>query len=169
MQIRTMAAAVAFVLGVVSAGFSQETTGALRGRVFDAQGLPVPGVTVTVTGPEGAKIAVADSDGRFNFPFLTPGTYSVRAELDNSRGRLRPEMFGKIRHVEGTTRLPVVPVGAVIQREGSPLVYREVTRGVFEPVTVTLGERVGERVAIRSGLQTGARVVTDGVMLLQSK
>jgi len=96
-------------------------------------------------------------------------TVKVHAELDNSRGRLRPEMFGRIRHVEGTTRMPVVPVGAVVQGEGSSVVYREVTRGVFEPVDVTLGERLGERVAIKSGLESGARVVTDGVMLLRSK
>jgi hypothetical protein len=60
---------------------AQETTGTLRGRVSDSQGLAVPGVVVTATGPQGAKTATSDQDGRFNMPFLTPGLYTVRAEL----------------------------------------------------------------------------------------
>jgi outer membrane receptor protein involved in Fe transport len=60
---------------------AQETTGKIDGRVVDAQGLAVPGVTVTATGPQGSKNTTADADGRFSIPFLTPGTYSLRAEL----------------------------------------------------------------------------------------
>src|SRR5512135_1212197 len=61
--------------------FAQETTGQITGRVVDAQGLAVPGVSVTVTGTQGAKTTTTGGDGRFTSPFLTPGTYSVRAEL----------------------------------------------------------------------------------------
>ena len=34
---------------------AQETTGKIEGRVTDAQGLAVPGATVTATGPQGSK------------------------------------------------------------------------------------------------------------------
>ena len=61
--------------------FAQETTGKLQGRAIDAQGLPVPGATVTATGPQGDKSATTDADGRFTIPFLTPGVYIVRAQL----------------------------------------------------------------------------------------
>ena len=64
-----------------SAASAQETTGTLTGKLTDTQGLAVPGATVTVTGPQGAKTFTTDTDGRFNAPFLTPGTYTVRAEL----------------------------------------------------------------------------------------
>jgi len=60
---------------------AQETTGQISGRILDNQGLPVPGATVTVTGPQGTKTIASDADGRFSVPFLTPGSYSVRAEL----------------------------------------------------------------------------------------
>jgi outer membrane receptor protein involved in Fe transport len=60
---------------------AQETTGTLEGRITDTQGLAVPGATVTVTGPQGAKSFVTDGEGRFQAPFLTPGRYDVRAEL----------------------------------------------------------------------------------------
>src|SRR5262249_3463728 len=60
---------------------AQETTGQITGRILDNQGLAVPGATVTVTGPQGAKTIATDADGRFSVPFLTPGVYVVRAEL----------------------------------------------------------------------------------------
>lgn len=61
--------------------FAQETTGAMSGRVVDAQGLPVPGASVIVTGGQGVKQATSDGDGRFAIAFLTPGQYDVRVEL----------------------------------------------------------------------------------------
>ena len=64
--------------GVASA---QDTTGSLTGRLEDSQGLGLPGVTVTATGQQGAKSAVTDNDGSYRIPFLTPGSYVVKAEL----------------------------------------------------------------------------------------
>src|SRR5947207_6651766 len=80
MRVRTMAALFVF-MAAVSAAFAQETTGAIRGRVVDVQGGAMPGVTVTAIGGQGAKTTVSDAEGRYNIPFLTPGTYTVRAEL----------------------------------------------------------------------------------------
>lgn len=82
MYARISAFIVAFALAITGLAAAQESTsGAITGRVVDGQGLPVPGAAVTVTGPQGAKSAVTDADGRFNMPFLTPGAYAVRAEL----------------------------------------------------------------------------------------
>jgi cobalt-zinc-cadmium efflux system membrane fusion protein len=97
----------------------------------------------------------------------TTRTIKVRAEMDNAQGRLRPEMFGRIRHVGGSQQLPVVPAAAIVQSEGSSIVYREISKGVFEPVTIVPGDRAGDRVAVRSGVKVGDRIVTDGVMLLK--
>jgi hypothetical protein len=49
-------------LGCVIAGAAaaQDTGGTLAGRTVDAQGLPLPGVAVTVTGAQGARTAVSD-------------------------------------------------------------------------------------------------------------
>ena len=74
----TLVAVLALVL--VQPVLAQETTGTLTGRVVDAQGLVVPGATVTITGGQGIKSATCDEQGRFSVPFLTPGTYTVRAE-----------------------------------------------------------------------------------------
>jgi outer membrane receptor protein involved in Fe transport len=74
----TLVAVLALVL--VRPVLAQETTGTLTGRVVDAQGLVVPGAAVTITGGQGVKSATCDEQGRFSVPFLTPGTYTVRAE-----------------------------------------------------------------------------------------
>ena len=95
-------------------------------------------------------------------------TIKVRAEMDNRAGRFRPEMFGSIRHVESTTLLPVVPVEAVMQSDGQNIVYREVSKGVFEPVAVKLGNRETGRIGVEQGLKKGDRIIVDGVMLLKS-
>jgi hypothetical protein len=59
-----------------------ETTSAIVGRVTDATRASLPGALVTVVNVEtGLKRTVrTDADGRFNFPQLIPGVYSVQVE-----------------------------------------------------------------------------------------
>ncbi len=67
------------------AAFSQgETTSAIIGQVSDASGAAVPGATVTVTNKETGlrRSASTDDSGRFNFPQLKPGAYSVNVEAE---------------------------------------------------------------------------------------
>jgi hypothetical protein len=61
-----------------------ETTSAIMGAVTDPTGAAIPGATVTVTSVEnGLRRSVkTDDSGRFSFPQLKPGIYSVRAEVD---------------------------------------------------------------------------------------
>jgi cobalt-zinc-cadmium efflux system membrane fusion protein len=96
-------------------------------------------------------------------------TVKVRAELDNPHGRFRPEMFGSIRHTEGTRSLPVIPAGAVIQAEGHSSVFVEAAPGKFRQTEVTLDQRTGDMVGVLSGLKTGDRIVVDGAMLLKNQ
>src|SRR5271168_4650490 len=61
-----------------------ETTSAIVGQVSDASGAAVPGAAVTITNREiGLKRSVrTDESGRFNFPQLKPGAYSVNVEAE---------------------------------------------------------------------------------------
>lgn len=94
-------------------------------------------------------------------------TIKVRAEINNPAGMLRPEMFGKIRHVESTESRPVVPDGAIIQDETRSTVFLERSAGHFQQTPVTLGAHVPQGVAVLSGVRPGDRVVVDGAMLLK--
>src|ERR1700680_562589 len=65
--------------------FSQgETTSAIVGQVSDASGAAVAGAAVTVTNNETGlrRSASTDDSGRFNFPQLKPGAYSVKVEAE---------------------------------------------------------------------------------------
>ena len=66
----------------VKAPAQGETTSAIVGQVRDTTDAVVPGATVTITNHETGlkRSARTDDAGRFNFPQLKPGTYSVRAE-----------------------------------------------------------------------------------------
>ena len=75
------AIALSLMLAWSASGSAQETTGTLQGRIVDTQGLAVPGATVTAAGPQGTKTAVSGEEGRFSIPFLVPGSYAVRVEL----------------------------------------------------------------------------------------
>jgi cobalt-zinc-cadmium efflux system membrane fusion protein len=94
-------------------------------------------------------------------------TVKVQAELDNSHGRLRPEMYGSIHHIESTKLTPVVPAGAVIQSGEHSMVFVENGTGRFERRPITIGPRAGDVVRVVSGLSQGDTVVVDGAMLLQ--
>ncbi len=66
-----------------------ETTSAIIGDVRDATNAVVAGATVTITSQETGlkRSARTDDAGRFNFPQLKPGTYSVKAEAQGFEPR----------------------------------------------------------------------------------
>jgi len=72
-----------------------ETTSAIQGQVTDATGAAVSGATVTITGQDtGAKRKVkTDEAGRFNFPQLKPGTYTVRIEAQGFEPQQADSVF----------------------------------------------------------------------------
>ena len=61
-----------------------DTTSAIFGQVTDATNAAIPGATVRVTNRETGlqRTGKTDEEGRFNFPQLRPGTYSVKVEAD---------------------------------------------------------------------------------------
>jgi cobalt-zinc-cadmium efflux system membrane fusion protein len=95
-------------------------------------------------------------------------TVKVQAEMNNSDGQLRPEMYGRIHHIESVATMPVVPIGAVVQSSDRTVVYVETAPGRFDERTVTVGKRAGDVVRVVSGVQPGDSVVVDGAMLLKS-
>jgi hypothetical protein len=63
--------------------------GAIGGTIADASGAVLPGVTVTLSNPQGSlggnQTAVTDERGAFQFLRLVPGSYSVSADLQGFR------------------------------------------------------------------------------------
>jgi len=88
-MVRGSIAALACVLALASAlpvwaqGGGASSTGTIQGRVSDAQGAVLPGVTVTATSPSmlGPQSTVTSESGTYRFPAVPPGTYTVTYEL----------------------------------------------------------------------------------------
>src|SRR5688572_8876970 len=68
------------VLHGVASG-QESTSGTIEGTVEDAQGVPLPGVTVTLSSSEGPKTRTTDVDGRFIFAQLPAGIYTLKAQI----------------------------------------------------------------------------------------
>jgi len=75
-----LASAVLVVLSVLPLQAQQSGT-SLSGSVVDESGAALPGATVLINGPGGAKQQLTAGDGRFTFTGITPGTYTLTASL----------------------------------------------------------------------------------------
>jgi Ca-activated chloride channel family protein len=81
MRTRMWASVVVVLVCLVSAFLvAQVELGALYGTVVDASGLPIPGATVNITGPE-KRTTVTDSRGEFSFVKLRSGDYEIESSL----------------------------------------------------------------------------------------
>jgi hypothetical protein len=73
---------LALCLTLIAAGaFAQFQTGNIYGKVQAKDGSALPGVTVTLTGVGAPQNSITDGQGGFRFLNLSPGTYSLKAEL----------------------------------------------------------------------------------------
>ena len=72
-------------LGLLStAAVAQQLTGTMAGVVKDSQGAVVPGVTITASSETltgGARTAVTDETGNYQFTALPPGVFNVSFEM----------------------------------------------------------------------------------------
>jgi Cu(I)/Ag(I) efflux system membrane fusion protein len=113
-----------------------------------------------VTGRVVAIVPTAQAESR---------TLTVRIELPNRGGRLRPGMFATV-HLggEGGSGL-LVPSEAVIRTGKRDLVMVAGPGGRYRPVEVRLGREGGGRTEILAGLAEGQKVVASGQFLLDSE
>jgi hypothetical protein len=80
------------------------TTGALFGIVSGADGQPLPGATINLTGPalQGARATTTNAGGEYRFPLLPPGTYRVEAILSGFEPRTREDVVVSLNKVTRT-------------------------------------------------------------------
>ena len=77
------AVTVVFAASAFAQGGGASSTGTIQGRVADAQGAVLPGVTVTATSPAliQPQTTVTSETGNYRFPAVPPGTYELSFEL----------------------------------------------------------------------------------------
>jgi Carboxypeptidase regulatory-like domain len=144
---------------------AQDTTGSVTGRITDAQGLAVPGVTVTATGPQGMRIVITDGEGRFTVPFLTPGTYRVHAELQGFTPVDRPDVQVRLgQTVELALNLRIGALTETVRVVGGPPTVdtRSTTIGAsLDSATLSrlpVGRRFSDTLYLAPGVSSGGSV-----------
>ena len=114
----------------------------------------------TFTGQVIAILPTAQADSR---------TLTVRIELANRGGRLRPGMFASISLGGDTRTTLLVPSEAVIRTGTRTLVMLATGDGRYHPAEVRIGREAGGQTEILEGLSTGEKVVVSGQFLLDSE
>src|SRR5580700_6340273 len=118
---------MAIVLIFVKLAHGQgETTSAIVGSVVDQSSAAISGAIVTVTNVEnGLKRSVkTDEAGRFSFPQLKPGVYSVKAEADRFEAQQNNSVSAQLGQKQTVDfRLNIAAASATVQvQEQAPLI-----------------------------------------------
>lgn len=97
-------------------------------------------------------------------------TVKVRTDVDNSLGKLKPEMFATIFITTGVVSdVLAIPGEAVQTDENKKIVFVDKGNGGFEKREVSLGRQVDSFYHVMDGVKAGERVVTKGSFLLKSE
>ncbi len=90
-------------------------------------------------------------------------TFPVEISVENKDTRVRPGMFGKVTVNFGTQTRVVVPDQAVVKQAGSGNYYVfTYADGKVKRNNVELGQRMGDRYELLSGIESGSNVVIAG-------
>jgi hypothetical protein len=153
------------VASAMAARAQETTTGSIAGKVVDTQNLPVPGATITLTTPQGPRTFVTDSDGAFFAPYLTPGSYAIKVELQGFRTLDRQNIDVRLgQRLELTLPLQVGALTeAVSVTGGAPVVdTSSTTTGVVLDSEmlqrVPVGRRFSDTLYIAPGVSSGGQV-----------
>ena len=93
----------------------------------------------------------------------------LRLEVSNPGFVLRPDMFVDVDFETRIRSAITLPVDAVLDSGVRKTVFVDRGGGYFEPRGVETGARLGDRIAIASGLAPGERVVVSGNFLIDSE
>ncbi|MBX3565885.1 MAG: efflux RND transporter periplasmic adaptor subunit [Sphingomonas sp.] len=96
-------------------------------------------------------------------------TLTVRIELANRGGRLRPGMFASVALEGDAKQVLLVPSEAVIRTGTRAIVMLAAGDGRYHPAEVRIGRDAGGQTEIIAGLAPGEKVVASGQFLLDSE
>src|ERR1700685_3374377 len=120
-----LAAAIVVIFVKLAQG-QGETTSAIAGAVVDPAGAAISGAIVAVTNVEnGLKRSVkTDDSGRFSFPQLKPGMYSVKADADRFEAQQNSSVSAQLGQKQTVDfRLNIASASAtVLVQEQAPLI-----------------------------------------------
>ncbi|MCC6274009.1 MAG: efflux RND transporter periplasmic adaptor subunit [Deltaproteobacteria bacterium] len=104
-------------------------------------------------------------------PTLNPATRTatLRFSLANPEGKLKPDMYLKVRLKSEGEPVLAIPSEAVVDTGLRQLAYLEVAPGRYEARELKLGRRGTAFVEVLKGLQENDRIVVNGNFLIDSE
>lgn len=96
-------------------------------------------------------------------------TLTVRIELPNRGGRLRPGMFANVGFGGSSRSALLVPSETLIRTGRRTLVMLALDKGRYQPAEVRTGAEAEGRTEILAGLAEGEKVVASGQFLIDSE
>ncbi|MCI1270666.1 MAG: efflux RND transporter periplasmic adaptor subunit [Sphingobium sp.] len=148
-------------LGTVwlNAAVPEAIAGPLRpGQTVQATLAAFPGETLS--GRVSAILPQTQADSR---------TLTVRIELPNRGGRLRPGMFATVSFGGSAQPALLVPSEALIRTGKRTLVMLALDKGRYRPAEVQTGRESGGDTEILAGLGEGEKIVASGQFLIDSE
>ncbi len=115
--------------------YAQFQTGNIYGKVQAKDGSLLPGVTVTLTGVAAPQTTVTDAQGNFRFLSLSPGAYSLKAELSGYGSATRSGVSVRVaQNADVTMTLnPSVSESITVTAEAPLLDTRKAGSGINVP------------------------------------
>ena len=126
-----------------------------------------PGVTATLTAPNGARV-----EGRVRMvaPTVDPQTLNGLVYVDlpvaETGDALRAGIFARGEFELGRARAVSLPQSAVLLRDGFSYVFRLDDQNKVTQTKVAVGQRMGDQIEIVGGIAADARVVASGAGFL---
>lgn len=107
----------------------------------------------------------------FVYPIVNPQTRTVkiRSEFSNSKGKLKPQMFGELFLERNFENQLIIPEDAVLRTGRRNIVWVKSHDTAFEQREVILGMKSGGYFQILSGLNEGEEIVKNGGFLIDSE
>jgi len=95
-------------------------------------------------------------------------SFDIEVHIDNPKDELKPGMVASLEIAHGDTKRLAVPLSAVVRppKSADGFAVFVVANNKAIARSVDLGEPLGNLVAVRSGLQSGERVIVSGPALL---
>lgn len=165
MRFRHLPVVLALVFLVAPLALAQ-TTGSVSGEVRTPDGTPLPGATVTISGPQMplGRTMTSIGDGRFQFSGIIPGEYRVRAELSGAGSFEQPVIVALNKDTQVHAVLRLTATEAVEVTAAAPLVDTRAT----DVSKVTTKEQIARLPLARTftGMfQLAPGVVTTGIAI----
>lgn len=126
------------------------------------------GATVTLSYDPDAKL---HGHVAFIYPTLDPKTRTakVRFELDNPRGKLKPDMYANVELQVSLGNRLAIPQEAIIESGQKQVVFLHLGGGKLEPRQIKTGVKAGELTEVLAGLKEGEHIVTSANFLIDSE